>query len=193
MKNSNVYYANGGGDEQYTPYYAVECILPYIQHLRGKIIWCPFDTEDSQFVRILRDDGFDVSYSHISDGRDFFTYEPPEWDVILSNPPYTNKRAFIERADSFGKPWCLFLPVNLLSDGVLNDIFGDMRELTMLVPNKRTRFFNAGRGGMSIIVNPPLKLYTLAETFLRDRSSVSIFPPVLSLASTERRIYEKDI
>ena len=143
MSNNAVYYTNGGGDEQYTPYYAVECLLPYIQHWKNKIIWCPFDKEDSEFVKVLRENGFTITYSHISNGQDFFTYEPEHWDVILSNPPYHNKRAFIERADSFGKPWALLLPVNIISDSVLNDIFGDMSELTMLVPNKRTRFFNA--------------------------------------------------
>lgn len=35
-------------DEQYTPRYAV---LPIIKYLpRGKTVWCPFDTEHSEFV-----------------------------------------------------------------------------------------------------------------------------------------------
>lgn len=139
---SQVFYLNGGGDEQWTPRYAVECLLPHIQHFKDKVIWCPFDDEESEFVKVLRENGFTVTFSHIKDGLDFFKYQPEHFDVILSNPPYKNKRDFMERADSFGVPWAFLLPINIISDGILNNMFGDMRDMTVLVPNKRTRFFN---------------------------------------------------
>ncbi len=50
---NQVYYVNGGGDEQYTPRYGVEVLLPHIQHLKDKIIWCPFDKEDSEADHFL--------------------------------------------------------------------------------------------------------------------------------------------
>lgn len=139
---SNAFYVSMHGSEQWTPRYAVEIILPYIKHLKGKTIWLPFDTEDSWFYRILVENGFRVVCSHISNGQDFFEYEPEQWDVILSNPPYTNKTAFIKRADSLKKPWCFFIPINTFSDSILNAVFGDFSELTMLIPNRRTRFKN---------------------------------------------------
>ena len=120
MTNNQVYYTNGGGDEQYTPAKTVELILPYIQHLKDKIIWLPFDRDDSQFVKVLTANGFKVVYSHIDYGQDFFNYEPEKWDVIISNPPYTNKRAYWERCLAFGKPFALLLPINILSDSVIN-------------------------------------------------------------------------
>lgn len=144
--NSQVFYINGGGDEQYTPKATVEMIIPHIQHLKNKTIWCPFDNKDSEFVKVLQDNGFNVVYSHIDNGQDFFTYEPEHFDVILSNPPYKDKRKFMERADSFRKPWCLLLPINIISDAILNDFFGDMTELTIFVPKKRTRFYNKATG-----------------------------------------------
>jgi hypothetical protein len=146
MMDNQIFYLNGGGDEQYTPRKTVEIIIPYIQHYKDKIIWCPFDKEDSEFVKVLRENGFNVVYSHIDNGQDFFTYEPKNFDVILSNPPYKDKRKFIERAESFNKPWCLLLPINIISDAILNDIFGNMEELTILVPKRRTRFFNKRTG-----------------------------------------------
>ena len=76
MKNNQVYYQQGGGDEQYTPRGGVDVLLPYIQHLKDKIIWCPFDKEDSQFVKVLTENGFNVIYSHLEYGQDFLTYEP---------------------------------------------------------------------------------------------------------------------
>lgn len=147
MKSSQVWYEQGGGDEQYTPRKTVELILPYIQHLKEKIIWCPFDKEDSQFVQVLLENGFKVVFSHLEYGQDFFSYEPEKWDVILSNPPYKNKRAFWERALSFEKPFCLLLPINILSDSIINTTMkGRESEFQLLIPSRRTRFYNAKTG-----------------------------------------------
>lgn len=165
--NNQVFYLNGGGDEQYTPRKTVEMILPHIQHFKGKTIWCPCDTEDSEFVKVLHANGFNVVFSHIELGQDFFTYEPEHFDVILTNPPYKNKRSFMERADSFGKPWCLLLPINIISDAVLNDLFGDMSELTILVPRKRTRFFNKATGEVG--KSPTFKACYIGRNFFNKQ------------------------
>lgn len=92
-------------DERYTPRYAV---LPIIKYLPQKaIIWCPFDTENSEFVLALKEYGFNVIHSHIAYGKDFYTYEPECWDIIVSNPPFSNKRQVFERCLSFDKPFCV--------------------------------------------------------------------------------------
>lgn len=147
MPNNQVYYQQGGGDEQYTPRYGVEVLLPYIQHLKDKTIWCPFDREDSQFVIVLRDDGFNVVCSHLDDGQDFLTYEPEQWDVMISNPPYTNKRVYWERALDLKKPFALLLPLNILSDSVINVTMREReREFQLLIPSRRMRFYNYRTG-----------------------------------------------
>jgi hypothetical protein len=140
---TQVYYTNGGGDEQYTPRYGVEILLPYIEHLKGQIIWCPFDKEDSQFVQVLKEAGHQVVYSHLDNGQDFFIYEPEKWDLIISNPPYKNKRAFWERCLNLGKPFALLLPLNILSDSIINSTLKDKPEsLQLLIPSRRMRFYN---------------------------------------------------
>lgn len=163
MTNNQVFYLNGGGDEQYTPRKTVELLLSYIQHWKDKIIWCPCDKEDSEFVKVLKENGFNIVYSHIDYGQDFFTYTPEQFDAILTNPPYKNKRLFMERAESFNKPWCMLLPINIISDAVLNDLFGDMSELTILVPKKRTKFFNKTTG--EIGKSPTFKACYIGRNF----------------------------
>lgn len=144
---NQVYYVNGGGDEQYTPKYGVEILLPHIQHLKDRIIWCPFDKEDSEFVIVLKENGFKVIHSHIQNGQDFFEYEPEKWDIIISNPPYKNKRAFWERCLDLKKPFALLLPLNILSDSVINNTMKErQRELQLLIPSRRMRFFNKQTG-----------------------------------------------
>jgi hypothetical protein len=147
MTNNQVYFISGGGDEQYTPEYGVEVLLPYIQHLKEKIIWCPFDKEDSQFVKVLNRAGFSVIYSHIDTGQDFFLYEPEKWDAIISNPPYKNKRVYWERCLNFKKPFCLLLPINILSDSLINTTMSKCSgEFQLLIPNKRMKFYNNKTG-----------------------------------------------
>lgn len=43
------------GDEQCTPRYAVIPIIKYLP--KNKIIWCPFDTEHSEYVMALESGG----------------------------------------------------------------------------------------------------------------------------------------
>jgi len=145
--NAKVYYNQGGGDEQITPKYGVEVLLPYIQHLKDKTIWCPFDKGDSQFVQVLSNNGFKVVFSHIDSGCDFLKHEPESWDIIISNPPYKNKRSFWERALNLKKPFALLLPLNILSDSVINVTMREReRELQLLIPSKRMRFLNTKTG-----------------------------------------------
>ena len=150
---SQIYYENWWWDEQYTPQRWVEILLPHIQHLKNKVIWLPFDTEDSHFVKVLRKEWFNIVNSHISEWKDFITYEPEYFDCIISNPPYKNKRIYWERALSFSKPFALLLPVNILSDSMIwNTLMKDWRWLQLLIPDKRIRFYNAVTG---VIWNQP--------------------------------------
>ena len=170
--NNQVYYQQGGGDEQYTPRGGVEVLLTYIQHLKDKIIWCPFDREDSQFVKVLKENGFNVVYSHLDYGQDFLTYEPEQWDVMISNPPYKNKRVYWERALDFKKPFALLLPTNILSDSVINVTMREReREFQLLIPSKRMRFYNAKTGEVG---NQP--------TFKASYFGVNIFNQQIILA-----------
>ena len=101
---------NGGRDEYYTPQYAV---LPIIKYLpKDAVVWCPFDTPNSEFVLALQEHGFKVEYSHIITGQDFYKYEPEHWDIILSNPPFTGKAEIFKRCLSFNKPFALLMACN---------------------------------------------------------------------------------
>lgn len=124
-----------------TPRYGV---LPIIKYLpKDKIIWCPFDKEDSEFVKVLTEQGYKVVYSHIENGQDFYTYEPEEWDILVSNPPFTNKRQIFERALSFGKPFALIMSNTWLNDSAPKQVFKD-KQLQILFFEERMKFSNNG-------------------------------------------------
>ncbi len=110
------------GDEVYTPFYAVEPLFEFIP--KGKTIWCPFDEEWSAFYQMFTEKGYKVIRSCLTEGQDFFTYEPEEeWDTLISNPPFSKKDEVLKRAFSLNKPFALLLPVNSLQGKKRFDIF----------------------------------------------------------------------
>jgi hypothetical protein len=147
LDSKKLMYSEGNNDECYTPDYGVEPILEFIPE--GKIIWCPFDTQESEFVKQISVKN-KVVYSHLGDGKDFFTYEPKEWDIIISNPPFTNKRKYFERALSFNKPFALIMTNTWLNDSAPKQLFMD-KDLQILMFDKRMQFISPdGRNNSKI-------------------------------------------
>ena len=142
MNSQEVLYSKGSNDECMTPDYGVVPILKYIP--QDAIIWCPFDKEDSEFVKQIREMGNKVIATHIDNGQDFYTYEPTEhWDCIISNLPFTNKRHIFERALSFNKPFALIMSNTWLNDSAPKQLFKN-KDLQLLMFDKRMKFKNNG-------------------------------------------------
>jgi hypothetical protein len=136
IDSGKLMYSAGNNDECFTPAYGVSPILKYIP--KDVKVWCPFDTKESEFVKQISQQN-SVVYSHISEDKDFFTYEPFHWDVIVSNPPFTNKRKFFERALSFNKPFALIMTNTWLNDSAPKQLFKD-KDLQLLMFDKRMKF-----------------------------------------------------
>jgi hypothetical protein len=130
--------AGSGFDEFYTPNYAVTPILKYIKE--GATIWCPFDTEDSNFVKQLRGKGFSVISTHIKDNIDFFETEF-ECDYIISNPPYSKKNEVFTRLFELGKPFAMLVGVvGLFESQRRFEMFRD-NIFEVLYMNRRISYF----------------------------------------------------
>ncbi len=132
-----VLYSQWNNDECYTPAYWVKPIIKYIP--KGKIIRCPFDKEDSQFVIQLKEEWYNVIHSHIDEWKDFYNYEPEERDILVSNPPFTNKRKIFERALSFWKPFALLMSNTWLNDSAPKQLFME-NDLQLLMFDKRIEY-----------------------------------------------------
>lgn len=103
------------GDEYYTLRETVEAIVPYLWG-RYKKILCPFDKEDSEYVKVLREYGFDVTYSHIDDGVDFFDLDLSGYDAVVSNPPFSQRQRLFEKLFESGVPFAMVMNFNGLFD-----------------------------------------------------------------------------
>lgn len=122
--------------------YGVKPIIKYVP--KDAVVWCPFDKENSEFVNQLTANGNKVIHSHISDGQNFYTYEPVEHgDCIISNPPFGGKRNIFERALSFNKPFALIAPNTWWNDAAPAQIFKN-KDLQILSFDYRMKFENNG-------------------------------------------------
>jgi hypothetical protein len=101
--------AGSKNDEFYTPDYAITPLLKYVPP--RAVVWCPFDTDKSNFVRLLREHGCNVVNTHIENGQDFFRTSIPKCDIIISNPPYSKKTEVLERLFDIGKPFAMLVGV----------------------------------------------------------------------------------
>ena len=74
--------------------------------------------------------GYQVVRSSLAEGQDFFSYEPEQWDIMISNPPFSKKDDVLQRAYELGKPFALLLPANSIQGKKRFQIF--QNEIQML-------------------------------------------------------------
>lgn len=141
-------------DEYYTPSILINCIIQYIEHWifefkknnnRDPIIWLPFDTEESKYYQILNKTFGEDAYiirSHLNDNKDFFTYQPDEFDIIISNPPFSKKLKIFERIIfDFRKPFVLLMNMMAINYQNISNLFQSVGEdIQFLIPDKKVSF-----------------------------------------------------
>lgn len=129
-----------------TPHYALDALLPYLP--KNKIIWEPAIGKGKLALK-LRHEGYSVVISGLEYGQDFFEYQPENWDIQVTNPPYSTnlKYPWIERSYDLSKPFALLLPLETLGAKKAQQFFQDEMELILF--DKRVNFFmpNKGYGG----------------------------------------------
>ena len=130
---------NFNKDDYLTPESAVKLILPYVK--KFKTIWCPFDKEDSNFVRVFKENSINVIHSHIEYGEDFFTYTPNQnYDAIVSNPPFSKSDKIIQRLHKIDKPYAIIMPVSSLQGKTKFQYIKDTAQV--LIPENRIQYLN---------------------------------------------------
>jgi hypothetical protein len=132
--------ANSGNDEFYTPNYAVKPLLKYIEP--ELLVWCPFDTEESLIVKMLREHGNNVIATHLSKGDDFFAIQK-ECDCIISNPPYSIKGKVFERLFSLNKPFAMLVGVVGLFESQQRFSMFAKNDFEIMWMNKRIAYFKS--------------------------------------------------
>jgi hypothetical protein len=142
-------------DECLTPRYAVEPIIPFLKAKGFKNIWCPFDTKDSFYYKLLfknfyKNMGLDgcVWASHKDDGTIFgnFFYMPKQFldfiqlDCFVSNPPFSLKDKVLKKLFNLGKPFAMLMPITALGGKKRQEMFKKYG-IEVLFLGERTGFY----------------------------------------------------
>jgi hypothetical protein len=134
--------AGSQNDEFYTPEYAVLPILKYLEP--NSEIWCPFDIEESNFVKIFKANGHKVLATHIGNEQDFFDFPPMKYSTInyiISNPPYSLKGEVLERLFSMGIKFAMLVGVvGLFESKKRFNMFKD-NDFEIMYMDKRISYF----------------------------------------------------
>lgn len=125
-------------DEYYTHVYAIEPILKYLKP--NQIIWCPFSTKDSNFVKLLRENNHTVIHTHIDTGDDFFN-TIKKCDIIIDNPPYTIKNDVLTRLFKLKIPFMMLLNAAGLFDGQYRFNLFNKNKFELMIMDKRIEYF----------------------------------------------------
>ncbi len=145
---SQVQYTFNKNDEYGTPKYAVIPILEYLKP--NSTIWCPFDKENSNYVKVFRENGFNVIFGHIDDGKDFFQEECPECDYIISNPPYSLKGEVFKKLYKTGKPFAMLINFQGIFDHKERFEMFKNNEVQLLYLSPRVSYIKDGLGNSGV-------------------------------------------
>jgi hypothetical protein len=125
-------------DELYSPNYIITPILKFIP--KNKIIWLPFDTIKSNYVKVLKKQGYDIVYSHKQTGKDFFSWQPKLFDVIISNPPFSKKLDIFRRLWQLNKPFAILMCLPCLNYQEIGEFFYENKGLQLMIFDKKVSF-----------------------------------------------------
>lgn len=119
-------------DDYETPLSAWKLIAPYLP--KDKVLWEAFYGSGASGEH-LRSLGFEVIHEDI----DFFVHD--KGDLIVSNPPFSQKKRILHRLKELDKPFVLLLPASVLGTKMLADLFPDIQ---VVVPHGRISFVKNG-------------------------------------------------
>lgn len=134
---------NSYSDEWYTSKETVEFMYKLL-NVRNFVeresitIMCPYDTENSYFVKVGKEMGFNVIYN-IKD----FLEKDYEYDYLITNPPFSIKDLVIGKCIKDRKRCCLVLPIATLSGVKRHKLFKENNyHLNVFIPTRRINYYN---------------------------------------------------
>ena len=100
-----------------------EAIIPLIKYLDRKWIIWECACGQGNLATAFKEHDFRVIGSDTLTGVDFLKQRPENFDCIITNPPYSLKQQFLERAYALEKPFAFLLPLTTFETGKRQYLF----------------------------------------------------------------------
>lgn len=117
-----------------TPNHAWEDIKHFIP--KDKIIWEAFygDGESGKYLKEK------MNLNIIHEPIDFFDDDTlPEFDMILSNPPFSKSKEIFKRLKELDKPFIIICPSSKINTSYVRENYKN-KKLQIIIPRKRIHF-----------------------------------------------------
>ena len=123
-----------------TPVCGILPLLKYLPNDRKLNIWECCDSGKSNISMLLKELGHNVISTDIINGFDFIKDIPSfDFDMIITNPPYSIKDKWLKKCYEYGKPFALLLPLTALEGESRNKLYLE-KGISIIVLNKRLDF-----------------------------------------------------
>lgn len=120
-------------DEWYTPENVVKYIYDNFDAKNKKVI-CPYDTDRSNFVKYYKNSIYNI--------KDFLE-SSYEYDICITNPPFSQKDKILEKILKDGKEAILILPQTFLYSVTFYELLQKYRFFyEVIIPKKRIYFYD---------------------------------------------------
>lgn len=132
-------------DECYTTRAESDKLISYLELNnvinKDMLIWLPFDNELSNIYKSLENKGYKTTLSSLELGLDFYTYEPKDWDIIITNPPFSGRSDLMKRLVSFNKPFIILQATQFFNNQTATKILCDnSNDFKFIMPESRMGF-----------------------------------------------------
>lgn len=123
-------------DDYMTPFEAWENIIYLVPE--NSNIWSPFYGDGMQKKHFEK-----LGFNIIHKKKDFFTYEPKKYNLIIDNPPFSCKKEVFTRLKELGKPFIIICPSSMINTVYIRNLFKNDK-LQILIPKRRIQFIKDG-------------------------------------------------
>ena len=125
-------------DEWYTDQETVDLCWMLLGVEHGDVICCPFDSEESLFVKKAKSLGHKVIYGI----TDFLESDSYEYDKLITNPPFSIKDKVIEKVYHYSKPSLLILPLDSVGGVNRHSLYRQFSPPSLFIPTRRISYYD---------------------------------------------------
>jgi hypothetical protein len=125
---------NEYSDEWFTDRQTVDLIIDLLEPTGT--ICCPFDSDESEFVKAAKELG-----NCVYGMQDYLTNDY-EYDYLMTNPPFSLKTEVIKRVLEIGKPSALLLPLDSIGGVARHQLYKQYGYPAVFVPDRRINYFD---------------------------------------------------
>ena len=106
-------------------------LVPYLE--KNKKIYDPFYCDGK-----VKEEWKELDYECYNEKEDAFNVEPPDFDYLISNIPFSLKKECVELAMKYDKPFMLLMPIDTMGSLWIGKYFD---KLEFIIPKKRYNFY----------------------------------------------------